>query len=67
MSRQKRSLEISDPTAALLLNRTRRSGKGIIGVRADESNCAYHDHKDHGQHYRILGDVLSALLQPEPA
>ena len=34
----------------------------VIGVAADEPDGANHDHQDHGQHHRVLGDVLPFVI-----
>jgi|HubBroStandDraft_4_1064222.scaffolds.fasta_scaffold93726_2 hypothetical protein len=54
-------LRCADP----LLDRTGDVGENIIRVGADEPNRAHDDHKDHGQHYGILSNVLSFLLAPQ--
>ena len=36
--------------------------KHVVGVTANESDCADHDHEDNREHHCILSDVLTALL-----
>jgi hypothetical protein len=48
-----------------LLNRTGNIGEHIIRVRADQSNGAYDDYENYGQHYGVFGYILSFVLAPQ--
>lgn len=50
-----------------LLNRTCHSGKGVIRVRSHQPDRAHHKNQNYRKHDSVLGDVLSCLLDPEPA
>ena len=39
--------------------------KYVVGVAADQSDRANHDHQDYREHHRVFGDVLTALLSPK--
>ena len=41
--------------------------KDVARVRSDQANGAHHDDKDHRQHHRVLGDVLTLFIQPKIA
>jgi hypothetical protein len=45
-----------------LLNGAAHRGEHIVGVGADQLNYAYNDHKDDREHNRVLGDVLSTII-----
>src|SRR5881397_2277398 len=45
-----------------LLNRTRDCREHIIRIRPDEPDCANDKDKNHRQHHRILGNVLSLFV-----
>jgi hypothetical protein len=47
-----------------LLERAGYRGEGIIRVRADQANSADYQHQNHRQHHRILGDILTIVLEP---
>jgi hypothetical protein len=53
--------------SSTLLDRARRGGEDGIGVRADESDRPHHNHQNDCEHHRVLGDVLSLLLNPQSA
>jgi len=36
--------------------------KHIVGVAANQSDRANHDHQDYREHHRVFGDVLTALF-----
>jgi hypothetical protein len=48
-----------------LLNRTGSVGKDGVGVRADDSDCANHQHQDNCQHNCILRYVLTFVRRPQ--
>lgn len=48
-----------------LLHGTRDSGENVIGIRANQTNCAHYDYKDHGQHHGVFRDVLTRIITPE--
>src|ERR1700722_17200117 len=50
-----------------LLNGTGDTGENVVGVGADQANSSNYNDQNHGQHNRILGDVLSALILPQVA
>jgi hypothetical protein len=37
----------------------------IVGVRADEPDCADHDYQNYSQHHCIFGDILTTLIGPK--
>src|SRR5712692_4976041 len=39
--------------------------KHVVGVAADQSDRANHDHQDYREHHRVFGDVLTALFSPK--
>jgi len=43
------------------------AGKDIVGIRADQPDCAHDDHQNHGQHHRVFGNVLALLVLPKSA
>ncbi len=49
----------------MLLNATSYRGEGVIGILADETNSANDQDQDHGEHHRILGNVLASIVCPE--
>jgi len=40
-------------------------GEYVVGIRSDQPNRTHHDDKNHRQHDRILGDVLSGFFVPQ--
>src|SRR5207249_10575855 len=46
-----------------LLNRTRHRREDVIRIRADEPNGAHDQDENHRQHHRILGNVLSLIVE----
>jgi hypothetical protein len=50
---------------ARLTDRAAYLRKDRIRVRADQAHGADDDHKDHGQHDRVLRDVLPVLILPK--
>jgi len=50
---------------SVLLNATSYRGEGVIGILADETNSANDQDQDHGEHHRILGNVLASIVCPE--
>jgi hypothetical protein len=65
LARIKRELPLLPRPADALLNRTSDVGENVVGVRADQPNCAHDDYEDYGQHHRIFGYILSAFLAPQ--
>jgi hypothetical protein len=47
--------------ASKSLERTGHIGKGIVRVRADQTNRTHDQYKDDGQHDGIFGDVLRVV------
>ena len=37
----------------------------VIGVAADQLDRTNHDDQDYRQHHRVLGDILTAFLNPK--
>src|SRR6202521_3745373 len=50
-----------------LPKRTPNLREYIVGIRADQSDCAHHNYEDYSEHHRILGNVLSPVIQPNIA
>jgi hypothetical protein len=48
-----------------LLNRACHGRERIIGIAADQPNGTHNKHQNYGQNYRVLSDVLSALIAPK--
>jgi hypothetical protein len=48
-----------------LLDRAGRLGEYSVGVRANHANRADHEHKDHGEHNGVFGDILALIIRPE--
>src|SRR6266852_8277591 len=40
-------------------------GEYVVGVRTNEPDRAHHDHQNHSQHHRILGDILTTVIVPK--
>ena len=36
----------------------------IVGVAADQTDSADHNHENHGEHHRVFGDILPAIISP---
>jgi len=51
----------------LLGNRTRSCREHVVGVSADQPDGTHHKHENYRQHYRVFGDILALLLNPELA
>jgi hypothetical protein len=49
----------------VLLNGASNRRESVIGVRADETNGANNQHQYHGEHHRIFGDVLPAVVSED--
>src|SRR5579863_4114801 len=62
-----RALQNPEPLRiqARLLYRTRGRRKYIVGVRPDQSYGADHQNQNHGQHDRILGNILALIFRPK--
>ena len=39
--------------------------KHVVGVAANQSDRANHDHQDYREHHRVFGDVLTVLFSPK--
>jgi hypothetical protein len=50
--------------AKLLRDRTGNLRKDVIGIRADQPDCTYHDDQNDSQHHRILSDILAMFFAP---
>jgi hypothetical protein len=50
-----------------LLNGAGDTGKGIIRIGTDQPYGSYNKDQYHRQHYRVLGNILTAILRPDPA
>src|SRR5580698_1234903 len=50
-----------------LLHRTGYIGKSVVRVRSDQSYRAHNQNQDHGQHYRVLSNILPRVFRPNPA
>src|SRR5580692_2463867 len=44
------------------LKRTRYGRKRVVRIASDQANRTNHQHQNHGQHDRILGDVLAPVV-----
>jgi hypothetical protein len=49
----------------VLLKGASYRGESVIGIRANETNRANDQDQDHGEHHRILGNVLASIVRPE--
>ena len=47
-----------------LLHRTGYIGKSVVRVRSDQSYRAHNQNQDHGQHYRVLSNILPRVFRP---
>jgi hypothetical protein len=47
-----------------LLDRACDGRERVIGVVADQANCADNEHQDYSQHHRIFRDVLTYFVSP---
>ena len=47
-----------------LLDRACDGRERVIGVVADQANCADNEHQDYSQHHRIFRDVLTCFVSP---
>jgi len=45
-----------------LLDRACDARERVIGVVADQANCADNEHQDYSQHHRIFRDVLTCFV-----
>jgi len=45
-----------------LLDRACDGRERVIGVVADQANCADNEHQDYSQHHRIFRDVLTCFV-----
>ena len=48
-----------------LLNRTGDGGEYVIRVRANQTDRADYDYKDHREHHSVLCDVLTAIVSED--
>ena len=48
-----------------LLDRACDGRERVIGVVADQANCADNEHQDYSQHHRIFCDVLACFVSPQ--
>ena len=46
----------------MLLNGTSYRGESIIGIRADQTDGTNDQYQDHGEHHRVFGDILPAVV-----
>ena len=53
--------------AISLLNGTSDTGKHVVSVGSDKTNCADNDDQNYGQHYSVFGNILAFLFAPESA
>jgi len=49
----------------LLRHLARDLREHVVGIAADQSDCANDNHQDHCQHHRIFGDILTLILTPK--
>ena len=52
-------------TRVLLVHGTGNAGERSVGIGADQTHRTDHQHQYHGQHDRVLGNVLSLLVRPQ--
>src|SRR6266446_7939839 len=52
-------------TRVLLVQGIGNAGERIIGIGADQTHRTDHQHQDHCQHDRVLGNVLPLLVRPQ--
>jgi hypothetical protein len=50
---------------AFLLKCTGDSGKGVVRIGADESDCADYKYEDYSQHHSVFGNILALLIDEE--
>ncbi len=49
----------------MLLNGASYRGESVIGIRADQTDGTNDQNQDHGEHHRVFGNVLAAIICPE--
>jgi hypothetical protein len=56
---------LREPDSLLPRDRTGNVGENVVGIRADQANCAYNDHKDNREHHSVFRNILSFVLAPQ--